>query len=72
VHQSRDGLLTVCSTCARGIDVSSQDAETAIANVVGRAPAAERRTLSRRLAARQAMHTTRREHTLPRPRTSEF
>src|SRR5205823_8526794 len=22
VHQSRDGLLTVCSTCARGIDVS--------------------------------------------------
>ena len=33
---------------------------------------AERRTLSRRLAARQAMHTTRREHTSPRPRTSEF
>jgi hypothetical protein len=62
--------LTVCSTCARGIDVSSQDAETAIANVVGRAPAAERRTLSRRLAARQAMHTARRERTSSRPGTS--
>src|SRR5437764_4438872 len=70
VYHSRDGLLTVCSTCARGIDVSSQDAETAIANVVGRAPAAERRTLGRRLAARQAMHTTRRDHAA-RLRTSE-
>ena len=70
VHHSRDGLLTVCSTCARGIDVSSQDAETAIANVVGRAPAAERRTLRHRLAARQAMHTTRRERASPRPGTS--
>jgi glycosyltransferase involved in cell wall biosynthesis len=71
VHHSRDGLLTVCSTCARGIDVSSQNAEMAIENVVGRAPAAERRTLSRRLAARQAMHTTRRERARPRLTTSE-
>jgi glycosyltransferase involved in cell wall biosynthesis len=72
VHHSRDGLLTVCSACARGIDISSQDAEMAITNVVGRAPAAERRTLSRRLAARQAMHTTRRERTRPRQPTSDL
>jgi glycosyltransferase involved in cell wall biosynthesis len=71
VHHSRDGLLTVCSTCARGIDVSTEDAETAIANVVGRAPAAERRKLNRRLAARQTLHTTRRERTRPRPPPDE-
>lgn len=60
VRRSRDGLLTVCSTCARGIDVSLSDVEQAIANVVGRAPPDERRTLTRRLQARQGIHSTRR------------
>jgi hypothetical protein len=66
------GRCDACHERKAHVHQSTQDAETAIANVVGRAPAAERRTLSRRLAARKAMHTTRREHTPPRPRTSEF
>ena len=58
---SRDGLLTVCASCARGIDVSLIDIEEAISSVVARAPASERRKLTRRLQARQAMHAARRE-----------
>jgi glycosyltransferase involved in cell wall biosynthesis len=61
VRRSRDGLLTVCSTCARGIDVTLSDVEQAITNVVGRAPANERRMLTRRLQARQVIHTARRD-----------
>jgi hypothetical protein len=62
-HRTRDNLLTVCTTCARGVDVASSSAGEAIAAVVSRAPAAERRALTRRLSARQLLHTQRRART---------
>jgi hypothetical protein len=61
VRRSRDGLLTVCAQCARGADISICLVEAAITDVVDRAPRGERRTLRRRLEARQAMHSARRE-----------
>jgi len=61
VQRTRDGLLTVCRRCARGIDLATSDATEAIAAVTGRAPASERRSMSRRLLARQSMHEVRRE-----------
>ncbi len=67
VRRSRDGLLTVCAQCARGADVSICLVDAAIADVVDRAPRGERRTLRRRLEARQAMHTARRERKQARP-----
>jgi glycosyltransferase involved in cell wall biosynthesis len=59
VQRSRDGLLTVCAACARGLDLSTSDAADAIAAVVTRAPTADRRNLARRLTARQSLHATR-------------
>jgi hypothetical protein len=67
VRRSRDGLLTICATCARGVDVTLSDVDEAIVTVVGRAPADERRNLSRRLLARQAMHARRRARRGERP-----
>ena len=61
VQHSRDGLLTVCRGCARGVDLATSDAGEAIAAVASRAPAAERRSLTRRLLARRTMHAARRE-----------
>lgn len=61
VQRSRDGLLTVCRQCARGAEVINSDAGEAIETLVSRAPAAERRALTRRLLARQTMHQSRRE-----------
>ena len=61
VRRSRDELLTVCSGCARGVDIAALTVDAAISNVVSRAPATERRALKRRLAARQALHAARRE-----------
>lgn len=71
VQRSRDGLVTVCRRCARGVDLATSDAQEAIAAVAGRAPAAERRALTRRLLARQTVHEARRERRslLIRPRT---
>jgi hypothetical protein len=54
-------LLTVCTRCARGIDVSNNDSADAITAVVNRAPIGERRVLMRRLLARRALHTARRD-----------
>jgi hypothetical protein len=59
--RSRDGLVTVCTRCARGADVSTNDSAEAIAAIVNRAPLIERRVLMRRLLARRALHTTRRD-----------
>ena len=61
VQLSRDGLLTICRGCARGVDLATIDAGEAIAAVASRAPAAERRSLTRRLLARRTMHAARRE-----------
>jgi hypothetical protein len=61
VQRSQDGLLTVCRPCARGVDLSNSDASDAIAAVTSRAPATERRALTRRLLARRTMHLGRRE-----------
>ena len=61
VQRSRDGLLTICRQCARGVDLATSDAGEAIAALVSRAPAGERRALTRRLLARQTMHEARRE-----------
>jgi Glycosyl transferases group 1 len=61
VQHSRDGLLTVCRGCARGVERATSDAGEAIAAVASRAPAAERRALTRRLLARRTMHAARRE-----------
>jgi glycosyltransferase involved in cell wall biosynthesis len=61
VQRSRDGLVTVCGQCARGVDLATSDAGDAIAAVASRAPARERRALTRRLLARQTMHEARRE-----------
>jgi hypothetical protein len=60
VQRSRDGLLTICSTCARGFNVATTDATDAIAAVTSRAPARERRDLRQRLQARRTMHEARR------------
>src|SRR5579871_4036646 len=57
--QTRDGLLTVCNACARGVDIVASDAIEAISTIVQRAPVRERRTLNRRLVARRAMHEER-------------
>jgi glycosyltransferase involved in cell wall biosynthesis len=64
VQRSQDGLVTICRPCARGADLTSADASDAIEAVVSRAPAAERRALTRRLVTRQTMHQTRRERRL--------
>ena len=61
VRRSRDELLTICQACARGVDVALTDARQGIAAVVNRAPAAERRALTRRLTARLMTHAARRE-----------
>jgi hypothetical protein len=61
VKRTTDGLLAVCAACARGVDVSAGDSTEAIAALALRAPAGERRTLTRRLLARRSMHTARRE-----------
>lgn len=61
VQRSRDGLVTVCKRCARGVDLANSDAAEAIAAVAGRAPIAERRALSRRLLARRTLHAAHRE-----------
>jgi len=61
VQRSRDGLLIVCRTCARGIELAARDAADVIADVAERAPAGERRALSRRLLARRTMRAARRE-----------
>ena len=65
VQHSRDGLLTVCRGCARGVELATSDAGEAIAAVASRAPAAERRSLTRRLLARRTMHAARRERRSP-------
>jgi hypothetical protein len=61
VQRSHDGLLTVCNQCARGVDVKTSDATEAIAALAARAPADERRALTRRLVARVTMHQGRQE-----------
>jgi glycosyltransferase involved in cell wall biosynthesis len=61
VQRSRDGLLTVCGPCARGVDLTASDALEVISALASRAPAAQRRALSRRLMARQNMHQARNE-----------
>ncbi|HLZ28866.1 MAG TPA: hypothetical protein VKV73_16235 [Chloroflexota bacterium] len=61
VVRSRDGLVTVCTRCARGADVSTNDSAEAIAAIVNRAPLVERRVLTRRLLARRALHTARKD-----------
>ncbi len=65
VQRTRDGLLTVCGGCARGVDIPSGDALEIIAALAGRAPGHERRALSRRLLARRAMHEQRRNRRAP-------
>jgi len=71
VVRSRDGLVTVCTRCARGADVSGNDSADAITAIVNRAPLVERRVVMRRLLARRALHTARRERKAgPRERLS--
>jgi glycosyltransferase involved in cell wall biosynthesis len=65
VQRSRDGLLSVCKECARGVDLATSDAGEVIAALASRAPTAERRALRRRLLARQTMHAARRERRSP-------
>lgn len=60
VQRSRDGLVTICGRCARGIDVATSDSGEAIAAVASRAPVDERRALTRRLLARRTIHEARR------------
>ena len=67
VVRSRDGLVTVCTRCARGADVANNDSADAIAAIVSRAPIGERRVLTRRLLARRSLHTARRERKPRRP-----
>src|SRR2546423_5067279 len=54
-QRTRDGLLTVCARCARGFEVSTSDANDAIAAVASSAPAAQRRSKHPWLLALQAM-----------------
>ena len=61
VERSRDGLLSVCRQCARGVEIASGDASEVIESVISRAPAGERRGLSRRLHARRTLHEARRQ-----------
>jgi glycosyltransferase involved in cell wall biosynthesis len=61
VQRSRDGLVSICKSCARGVDLATTDAAEAIAAVASRAPAGERRALNRRLLARRTMHAARRD-----------
>jgi glycosyltransferase involved in cell wall biosynthesis len=61
VQRSRDGLLTICKPCARGVDLTTTDAAEVIAAVASRAPVGKRRALTRRLLARRAMHAGRRD-----------
>jgi hypothetical protein len=70
VQRTRDGLVTICHPCARGVDVATSDAGAAIAAVVSRSPAAERRRLERHLRARLSMHAARRERRPSRAGTS--
>jgi glycosyltransferase involved in cell wall biosynthesis len=65
VQRSRDGLLTICKPCARGVNLATTDAAEVIATVASRAPAGERRALSRTLLARRTMHQTRRDRKSP-------
>ena len=61
VVRSRDGLVTICRQCARGVDLASIDASDAIAAIVSRALPGQCKALSHRLQARQTLHETRRE-----------
>jgi hypothetical protein len=61
VLRTRDGLVTICHACARGVDVATADAGLAIAAVVSRTPATERRRLERQLRLRLSLHAARRE-----------
>jgi glycosyltransferase involved in cell wall biosynthesis len=65
VQRSRDGLLTICKPCARGVDLATTDAAEVIAAVASRTPSGERRALTRRLLARQTMHAARRDRKSP-------
>ena len=65
VQRSRDGLLSICKPCARGVELATADAEEVIASVASRAPAGERRALTRRLLARRTMHVARRDRKFP-------
>jgi hypothetical protein len=67
VQRTRDELITICSACARGVDVAAVDAGAAIMAVVGRSPAGERRQLERQLRARLEMHAARRARRPSRP-----
>jgi glycosyltransferase involved in cell wall biosynthesis len=71
VQRSRDGLVTVCRQCARGVEVSLTDANDAIAAVASRAPRAERRALTRRLLARQTIHQARQQRRFLAPAHDE-
>jgi hypothetical protein len=71
VRRTRDELLAVCSACARGVDVSAGDSTEAIAALTRRAPAGQRRVLTRRLLARRSMHLARRERRVRPSRESE-
>jgi hypothetical protein len=70
VRRTTDGLLAICSVCARGVDVTAVDSTEAIAALVPRAPAGERRLLTRRLLARRSMHSARRERRERPPRVT--
>lgn len=65
VQRSRDGLLTICKSCARGVDLAKTDAAEVIAAVATRTPSGERRALTRRLVARRTMHAERRDRKSP-------
>jgi hypothetical protein len=58
-QRSRDGALVVCRACARGVPVGRLDAAEAVRQIVGRAPAADRAALERRLSRRRAVRTAR-------------
>ena len=61
VQRSRDGLVSVCRRCARGVEMATSDAAEVIAAVASRAPAGERRAITRRLLARRTLHEARRQ-----------
>ena len=61
VQRSRDGLVSMCGRCARGVEMATSDATEVIEAVASRAPASERRALTRRLLARRTLHAARRE-----------
>ena len=61
VERSRDGLVSVCRRCARGVELATSDATEVIAAIVSRAPGGERRAMTRRLLARRTLHEARRQ-----------